>query len=112
MNKEIRNLLAENHIIIKKITIKNNIRMIETDDEVLVIKKKEHDLGPLYKYLKSRSFDYFPEILYQTKNYDIYRYIEETPLQKEEKANDIMKLITLLHSKTTFYNEIDENTYK
>lgn len=112
MNKEIRNLLAENHIIIKKITIKNNIRMIETDNEVLVIKKKEHDLGPLYKYLKSRSFDYFPEILYQTKNYDIYRYIEETPLQKEEKANDIMKLITLLHSKTTFYKEIDENSYK
>lgn len=112
MNKELRNLLAENHIIIKKITIKNNTRMIETDKEILVIKKREKDLETLYKYLKSRSFDYFPKLLYQTKNYDIYEYIEESPLQKEEKANDIMKLITLLHSKTTFYKEIDENTYK
>ena len=49
MNKEIRELFTNNHIITKKITIKNNIRMIETEKEIFVIKKKEHDLGPLYK---------------------------------------------------------------
>ena len=112
MNKELRELFDENHVITKRITLKNNVRIIDTGEDQLVIKRREQLLDDLYRYLKSRSFDYFPEVLYQTTNYDIYRYVEDTTLPKEEKAEDIINLVTLLHSKTTFYKEIDDNTYK
>lgn len=112
MNKELRELFDQNHIISKKITIKNNVRIIDSGDEQFVIKRRDKSLDELYQYLKSRSFDYFPEILYQTEHYDIYKYVRESTIPKEEKANDIINLVTLLHSKTTFYKEIDDDTYK
>lgn len=112
MNKELRELFDHNHIITKKITIKNNVRIIDSGKEQFVIKKREKSLNELYKYLKSRSFDYFPELLYQTEHYDIYRYIEDVEISKEERSEDLIKLLTLLHGKTTFYKEIDDDTYK
>lgn len=112
MNKELRELFDENQIVTKKITLKNNIRIIDSGEEQFVIKRREKSLNELYKYLKSRSFDYFPDMLYQTDNYDIYRYVEDADLSKEERADDIIKLVTLLHNKTTFHKEIDDDTYK
>lgn len=112
MNKELRELFDEQHIITKKITLKNNVRIISTAENQFVIKRRDASLEDTYRYLKSRSFDYFPKILYQTKNYDIYEYIEDADISKEERASDIIKLVTLLHSKTTFYREIDDDTYK
>lgn len=112
MNKELRELFDQNNIVTKKITLKNNVRIIDSGKEQLVIKRRDKSLEDLYKYLKSRAFDYFPDILYQTDHYDIYRYIEDVEISKEERAGDIIKLVTLLHSKTTFYRDIDDNTYK
>ena len=112
MNKELRELFDQKGIITKKITIKNNVRIIDDGEEQLVIKRRDKNLNSLYQYLKSRSFPYFPEVLYQTENFDIYQYIEDAPISTEERANDLINLVTLLHSKTTFYKDIDEDTYK
>lgn len=112
MNKELRDLFDRNHIITKRITIKNNVRIIDSGKAQFVIKRRDKTLEPIYKYLKSRSFEYYPEILYQTDNYDVYRYVDDAEIPTEERAEDIIKLVTLLHSKTTFYKEIDDNTYK
>ena len=112
MNKELRTFLEDNNIITKKITIKKNVTIIDTGDNKLVIKKRTKDLNKLYKYLSSRAFNYYPKILYQTDNYDIYEYIDEVDISIEEKALDIIKILTLLHSKTTFYKDIDDDTYK
>ena len=112
MNKELRELFDKNNIITKKITLKNNIRIIDTGTNLYVIKKRHHKLNELFKYLKTRGFEYYPEIIYQTKNYDIYQYITFVEIPKYEKANDIIKLTTILHNRTTFYKEIDDNTYK
>lgn len=112
MNRELRNLFDENNIVTKKITLINNVRIVETENEKIVIKKRNADLEEIFNYLKSRSFEYIPEIIYRTENYDIYKYINDTYLEKEEKMLDIIKIVTLLHSKTTFYKEIDDNTYK
>lgn len=112
MNSEIRKLFDKNNIITKKITLVGNVRIIETESDKLVIKKRGDDLDKIFTYLKSRSFDYIPEIIYKTKNYDIYKYIDDSYLENEEKILDIINLVTLLHSKTTFYKEIDDDTYK
>ena len=112
MNKEIRELFDKNNIITRKITIKHNVRIIDTGNDKFVIKKRDKDLENLFKYLSSRGFNYFPNILYKTDNYDVYKYIEGVNLPREEEAIDIVKLLSILHNKTTFYKDIDDDSYK
>ena len=112
MNMELRDLFDENNIIVKKITIIRGVIIIDTLDNRYVIKKKNTRISSLYKYLSSRGFNSFPSLLFKTNNYDIFEYIEEVNLPIEEKAIDIMKLISLLHNKTTFYRDIDQDTFK
>lgn len=112
MNRELRKLFDRNDIIVRKITLINDVRIVDTGSERLVIKKRDNELDGLFRYLRSRSFDYFPEIIYSTDNYDVYRYVNDSNLDREEKLLDIVKLATMLHSKTTFYKDIDDDTYK
>ena len=109
MDKELRELFDGNNIIINGITIKGNVIIINNK---FVIKKRDVSLEDTYKYLKSRGFNYFPEIVYKTLNYDVYEYVNDIDISLEEKSFDFIKLVSLLHSKTTFYKEIDDNTYK
>lgn len=105
MNNYVRKIASEYNIPINKITIKNNTRII--DDKIVLKKKKNNDLNNVYKYLKSRSFDYFPEPITIDNLYEVYQFLEDTYEPSEQKATDIMHLLGLLHSKTTFYREID-----
>lgn len=105
MNNYLRKIASEYNIPINKITIKNNTRII--DDKIVLKKKKNNDLNNVYKYLKSRSFDYFPEPITIDNLYEVYPFLEDTYEPSEQKATDIMHLLGLLHSKTTFYREID-----
>lgn len=105
MNNYVRKIASEYNIPINKITIKNNTRII--DDKIVLKKKKNNDLNNVYKYLKSRSFDYFPEPITIDNLYEVYPYLEDTYEPREQKATDIMYLLGLLHSKTTFYREVD-----
>lgn len=95
--------------MIKKITLKNSVKIV---DNSYVIKKKKKDLDNTYNYLLSRSFDYFPEILREDDNYIYYRYIADTVEPDEQKIVDLVILLSLLHNKTTFYKEIDLEHYK
>ena len=105
MNNYVRKIASEYNIPINKITIKNNTRII--DDKIVLKKKKNNDLNNVYKYLKSRSFDYFPEPITIDNLYEVYPFLEDTYEPSEQKATDIMHLLGLLHSKTTIYREID-----
>ena len=105
MNNYVRKIASEYNIPINKITIKNNTRII--DDKIVLKKKKNNDLNNVYKYLKSRSFDYFPEPITIDNLYEVYPFLEDTYEPSEQKATDIMHLLGLLHSKTTLYREID-----
>ena len=112
MNNEIREFLDKNRLITKKITIKGNVIILDTEDKTYVIKRNNKNLDELFKYLKSRTFTYFPKIIYKTNNYNFFEYINDIKMPKEEKAIDIFRIIANLHSKTTFYKEVDENYYK
>ena len=49
MNKELRELFDNNNIITKKITIKNNVRIIDSGEKKFVIKRKDKDINDIYK---------------------------------------------------------------
>ena len=95
--------------MINKITIKNNVKII---DNSYVIKKKYKSLTDTYNYLLSRSFDNFPEVIKEDDKYIYYQYINDLKEPKEQKIIDLIYLLTILHSKTTFYKEIDLDYYK
>lgn len=92
-----------------KITLKNSVKIINND---YVIKKQNNNLDNIYNYLQSRSFDYFPKIIKENNNNIYYEYISDINEPKEQKIIDLIILISILHSKTTFYKEVDIDYYK
>ena len=112
MNREIRELFDNNNIIINKITIKSSVLIIDSGSNKYVVKKKNTIIDSLYRYLRSRNFNHFPNILYETDNYSVFEYINGINIPNEEASVDIIKLCSLLHSKTTFYKDVDEDYYK
>lgn len=105
MNNNLRTILTKYNIPINKITLLSNAKII--DNKVVVKPRKNKELSQTYNYLKSRSFDYFPEPIDIQENYELYPYIKNNYEPKEQKAMDLMYLLSLLHSKTTFYREVD-----
>lgn len=105
MNNNLRTILTKYNIPINKITLLSNAKII--DNQIVVKEIKNKELPKTYNYLKSRSFDYFPEPIDIQDNYEIYPYIKNNYEPKEQKAMDLMYLLSLLHSKTTFYREVD-----
>ena len=93
----------------KKLTIKNSVKIY---DDKYVIKRKKNDINNLFKYLSSRSFDYFPKIIKEDNKNIYYEYIDDLSEPKEQKIIDLVILLSLLHSKTTIYKEIDLDNYK
>lgn len=101
MNNKLKDLVGN----INKLTIKSNAKII--DNKIVIKDKKKEDLDKTYRYLKSRSFDYFPEPILIDDRYEAYPYIEDSDEPREQKAIDLTHLLSLLHSKTTFYREVD-----
>ena len=96
-----------------KITIKKSVKIVNEDgNNCYVIKNKRNSLDNTYNYLLSRSFDYFPDVIESGDKYYKYKYIEDTIEPREQKITDMVNLVTLLHSKTTFYKEVDIDNYK
>lgn len=111
---DLRCFLDKNNLAANRITIKNNVKIVDTLDGSFVLKKTKDHLNLLntYKYLKSRSFDYFPNIILEDNNYLMYEYIEDINEPYEQKITDLINLVAMLHSKTTFYKEVDIDNFK
>lgn len=112
MNNECHRLLNKYELHPRKITIKNKAKIIESEQGCFVFKKKAQDLSNTYSYLKSRAFDNFPELIRSDDEYDIYEYIKAIHEPIEQKALDIVQMMSMLHSKTTFFKEVDFDDYK
>lgn len=96
---------------IYKYRIKNNVRIITTEKDNYILKNKEKDLEEFFSYLKSRNFLNYPKIINKKQNKYIYEYIENINMPYEQKTNDIIKLMSSLHSKTTFFKSVRKDKY-
>lgn len=97
-------------------TIKGKCTILETTTGNFVVKKKPENknLIDIFNYLKSRNFNYFPNIYNYTRDSDsyVYEYIENENLLNPQKSEDLINLVALLHSKTSFNKEVSEEAYK
>ena len=109
---KINEILKSKGLIARGYRKQGKITVIETSDGKYIY--KEGQLNPqILNYLKSRSFDYLPFFLNNPNDpYQLENYIDSLDIPKEQKILDLVRLVGLLHSKTTHYKEIDLDYYK
>ncbi len=96
-------------------TLKGKCLILESTSGNFVVKKcpKNKDLPSIFNYLKSRSFNHFPEFYENTRDDNlVYQYIEDLDTINPQKSEDLINLVALLHAKTSFNKEVSEETYK
>lgn len=110
--KKIKEVFGEERLI-KNVRKKGKCVIAEIDDRPYVIKDKcDNSVCEIYDYLASRNFEYYPKVVMNTDKYNIYEYIEEVSNPIEQKAYDMISMLSLLHNKTTYYKEMDIDEYK
>jgi len=81
--------------------------------QYVVKKKKRNDKDKLYDYLLAKNFPFF---LYPENDlsdeYEIYTYLEEVELPLDEKAKDLMLILSEMHNRTTAYKNINLDKIK
>lgn len=94
-------------------TIKGKATILETTSGDFIIKPKKKDLVELYNYLNSRGFDAFPKMVDASrKDVNVFEYIEDMKMPREQKFDDLIDVIASLHNKTSYFKEVSEDTYK
>ncbi len=94
-------------------TISGNAHILKSTSGDVVLKKKDRDIKSLYTYLQSRGFDAFPELLDDTREgVNVFEYVPDTKMPTEQKAMDFVKIVALLHQKTTYFKEVTEDDFK
>ena len=68
----------------------------------IVCKKCNFDIYKLYNYLYSREFKYLVDIVDYKDEMVSFRYQEDYSIDIKQKSIDFIKLVGLLHSKTSF----------
>ena len=110
----LRSFLNKNDLEIKRLTIKNKTKILDTNRGTLVFKNKDNNINltNTFNYLESRAFNNYAKRVFENNNYDIYEYINGYNEPDEQKILDLINLLTILHYKTTFYKEVDIDYFK
>ena len=97
-----------------KVSVKGNTKIFNCTNGNYVIKnKKNKDIKELYKYLSSRSFKYYPKLIEDNRDeVNVFEYVEDNSIDNEQKLIDLINLVSLLHSKTSYYKEITNDKIK
>ena len=106
---EIAELLKKNNLKTRSYRKLGKAIVVDTNIGKKVIKQKSNN--DIYTYLESRNFTYFPNVIEDDK-YEILDYEEEIETPNDQKMLDMIRLIALLHNKTTYYKEVLEDDYK
>lgn len=94
-------------------TLKGSATILETTSGNFVIKEKTKDLRELFNYLNSRNFDNYPELIDDSRNdVNVFKFIEDTKMPIEQKAQDLINIVANLHNKTSFFKDTTEDSYK
>lgn len=107
----INDLLKKYKIVPKRYEKDGNVVLIDSSEGKFAVKNANLD-NNIFSYLKSRNFNYYPDIIGSDDDYHITNYIEGIDYPSEQKMSDMINLLALLHNKTTHYKEIDFDYYK
>ena len=90
-----------------------NVTILESTSGNVVIKEKNKHVKNIYDYLSSRDFNYYPKLLNEDRiDANIYEYIEDFNKIYPQRNEDFIKLVALLHSKTSYIKEVTDDVYQ
>lgn len=89
------------------ISYRKNAKLVTKNKQKYIYKIKRKDKTNIYNYLKSKDFQNYLPYTELTNEYEVYRYINDNLTQKEDKAIELVYTLSMLHIKTTIYQEID-----
>ena len=97
-----------------RVTLKKNTTILETTEgKFLVKEKKGNDLAKTFAYLKSRNFDNFPKLIDDNRDeLNVFEYIDDVNMPKEQKGIDMVDIISSLHTKSTYFKPVSEDQHK
>lgn len=107
---EINNVLKKYDLRTRSYQKCGKVIIVDSNQGRLAIKPKKED--SIYEYLESRSFNYYPDRILNDDDYEITRFVDEVNMPVDQKMMDMIGLVSLLHSKTTFYKNVDVDEYK
>ena len=94
-------------------TIKGKSTILETTCGDFIIKPKNKDINELYTYLTNRGFMNYPKIIDSSRDeVNVFEYVEDIKLPKEQKCDDLIETIASLHNKTSYFKEVSEDKFK
>lgn len=99
---------------INKIVIKGKAKILESDEDKVVVRKKSKDLSSLFQYLSSRGYNNYPKIIVEDKDEIRYKYYDEALPFYQESSNeeDFIRAVADLHYKTTYFKDVSKKKYK
>ena len=107
MNKEIISILKSNNIHPVSYQKIKSVYLIKDKKNSYIIKLNTNNYD-IYKYLISKNFNYFPKNYNSNNdNYDISEYIPNLNIAIDQKVNDYLRILAILHLKTSYKREID-----
>ena len=90
----------------------NTAKLIEEDNNYYILKPRKIEIEDIYSNLISRNFNNFLSPIEINNSYEKYEFINELNSSDDDRSNDIVYLMSLLHNKTTSFNEVNENELK
>ena len=112
MNKELHDVITKYEIHPVSYQKKGSVYLIGDKKRKYVIKLKTNNYD-IYRYLISRDFSYFPNYYNSAlDNYELTEYIDDLSISSEQKLNDYIEIIALLHYKTSHKRGIDLDEIK
>lgn len=109
--KILNEILKKNNLRATSYEKIGNVFKVNTNNGKFIIKKTK-DNKDIFNYLITRNFNYYPDIIDYDNRYSITKYIKDIEIPNEQKMNDLIKLVALLHLKTTYYKELDDSEFK
>lgn len=111
--RQVNSLLRKYSLKPHRYQKEGNVTFVDTEEGRYALKPKSVNHNPIYKYLDSRSFVYYPKILSDDNDeFELTEYEEDFEMPEEQKILDLVDLVSLLHNKTTHFREVDEADYK
>lgn len=98
-------LINKNNLKVNKITYRDNSIILNTPLGLYIIKENENI--NTYDYLLSRGFNYLLPIIDYDNSNILFKYEESIDYDINQKALDYIRLLSLLHNKTSYYININ-----
>lgn len=80
------------------------------DEEI--VKKKDKNNEELFNYLESRDFHNYLMFTERVDEESTYPYIKDLSIDNYQKSEDLIGLVALLHNKTSYSKEINNEKHK